>query len=164
MATVLPIENQEIWESDHGSDTSWQSALSSSSLALDQCLLGYSPNTLRPIGEVRRSDPRVILFNCDIPTNTVSQNSEHVTNQQPFDLTAQLRDALTSPEIAEVMQSYVTTGLQNFIAHHHVPLQNKVEENERTTNEKKIQEIHKAMERNKQKKIHQQEEKCANSS
>ena len=163
MATVLPIENQEIWESDYGSDTSWQSALSSYSLGLDQCLLGYSPNTLRPIGEVRRSDPRVILFNCDIPTNTVSQNSEHVTNQQPFDLTAQLRDALTSPEIAEVMQSYVTTGLQNFIAHHHVPLQNKVEENERTTNEKKSKKYTKPW-KEINKKIHQQEENCANSS
>ena len=64
------------------------------------------------------------------------------------------------PEIAEMMQSYVTTGLQNFLTHHLAPLQNKVEENERTTNEK-IQEIHKAMERN-ERKIHQLEEKCAN--
>ena len=96
-------------------------------------------------------------------TNVEPQNSEHVANQQPCsDITAQLRDALKSPEIAEMMQSYVTTGLQNFLTHHLAPLQNKVEENERTTNEK-IQEIHKAMERN-ERKIHQLEEKCANTS
>ena len=163
MAAVLPIANQETWESDYGSNTSWQSAPSSSSLGSDQYLLGYSPNTLRPIIEVRRSDPRVALLNCDIQTNVEPQNSEHVANQQPrSDITAQLRDALKSPEIAEMMQSYVTTGLQNFLTHHLAPLQNKVEENERTTNEK-IQEIHKAMERN-ERKIHQLEEKCANTS
>ena len=162
MAAVLPIKNQETWESDHGSNTSWQLAPSTSSLGSDQYLLGYSPNTLRPIVEVRRSDPRVALLNCDIQTNAVPQNSEHVANQQPSDLTAQLRDALKSPEIAEMMQSYVTTGLQNFLTHHLAPLQNKVDENERTTNEK-IQEIHKAMERN-ERKIHQLEEKCANTS
>ena len=131
MTAVLPIENQETWESD----TSWQSAPSSSSLGSDQ-YLGYSPNTLRPIVEVRRSDPRVTLPNCAIQTNTVPQNSEHVANQQPSDLTVQLWDALKSPELAEMMQSCVTTGLQNFLTHHLVPLQNKVDENERTTNEK----------------------------
>ena len=114
-------------------------------------LLGFSPNTYRPILERRRSDPREAILNGGgVASSSSSGSASSLLSADPNidgqytemdeNTRAKINNfkaALTSPEIIQVLKNALC-GVEEFKQTHFNPLQNRV-----TALESKIEDLEK---------------------
>ena len=142
LSTVSKINSFGSYESAR---SDMGSMIDDQSLGSDQWLLGFSPTSLRPIIERRRSDPQLrgSRSECllDKSSSSESANIDPIIayhQQSDNDLAQKLATALASPAVAAVMRHHVATGITEFVEKRIEPLEEKMNKLVSTEHENQI--------------------------
>ena len=144
LSTVSKINSFGSYESAR---SDMGSMIDDQSLGSDQWLLGFSPTSLRPIIERRRSDPHPQLRGSRSECFLDKSSSSESTNNDPIiayhqqsdnSLAQKLATALASPAVVAVMRHHVATGITEFVEKRIEPLEEKMNKLVSTEHENQI--------------------------